>query len=118
MRRARRKALPTRSISARSSRPVRAIYYNGVTADRHEVDAELDGDALIFGPDRIPLAELEVADEDKERLVVSRRGQTGWRLIFDQPVDPGLRAKLPRPLRYGSWIDRVGLVRASLVLAA
>jgi Zn-dependent protease with chaperone function len=96
---------------------MRAVFYDGVTADRHEIDVVLDGDALVVGADRVSLSELAVADEDRERLVVSRSGIAGWRLILDQPVDPELRASLPHPSRYGSWIDRVGLVKASVVLA-
>lgn len=96
---------------------MRAVFYDGVTADRHEVEVVLDGDALLITTDRVPLSELSVADEDKERLVISRSGQAGWRLILTQPVDPEFRASLPRPSRYGSWIDRVGLIKASVVLA-
>jgi hypothetical protein len=97
---------------------MRAVFYDGVTADRHEVEVELDGDALGWGSERVPLVALSVADEDRQRLVLSRKEYSGWRLIFEQPVDSELRARLPHPSRYGSWIDRVGLVRASLVLAA
>ena len=64
------------------------------------------------------LSELGVADEDKRCLVLSRKDRPGWRLIIDQPVDAALRDKLPRPSRYGSWIDRVGLAKASAILAA
>jgi len=97
---------------------MRAVYYDGVTADRHDLDVELDGDWLQVGPDRVPLAELAVADEDKSRLVLSRAGSAGWRLILEQPIEPEFRTRLPRPTRYGSWIDRIGLAKASLVLAA
>ena len=96
---------------------MRAVYYDGVTADRHDIDVELDGDWLIVGPDRVPLSELAVADEDKSRLLLSRPGSAGWRLILEQPIEPGFRARLPHPTRYGSWIDRIGLAKASLVLA-
>jgi len=96
---------------------MRAIFYDGVTADRHEVDVDLNGDGLSWGIDDAPLADLSVADEDKQRLVLSRKDHPGWRLIFDQPVDPQFRALLPRPSNYGSWIDRFGLAKASVVLA-
>lgn len=97
---------------------MRAVLYDGVTADRYEVDGALDGDVLSLGTDGVLLSELEVADEDGERLVLARAAQHGWRLIFDQPVDPEFRARLPRPSRYGRWIDRFGLAKASVVLAA
>ena len=66
----------------------------------------------------IPAAELAVADEDARLLVLSRAGHPGWRLMFDQPVDPAIRALLPRPPRYGSWIDRIGLAKATAILGA
>jgi beta-barrel assembly-enhancing protease len=97
---------------------VRAVLYDGVTADRHEVDVEIDGDALRVGLDVVPLSELSIADEDRERLILSNKDRPGWRLIIGQPVDAEFRSRLPRPSRYGSWIDRVGLAKASAVLAA
>ena len=100
---------------------MRAVLYDGVTADRHEVDIELAGETLRLGgaePPEVALPDLAVADEDQQRLILSHKDRPGWRLIVDQPIDPELRARLPRPSRYGSWIDRVGLVKASAVLAA
>ena len=101
---------------------MRAIHYDGVTADRHEVEIEAgDGSLTIRGPGEgravVPAAELAVADEDARLLVLFRAGHPGWRLIFDQPVDPALRALLPGPARYGGWIDRIGLAKASAILA-
>ena len=100
----------------------RAIHYDGATADRHEAEVELGDGALAMRgvgvePIEVPVAELAVADEDSRLLVLSRSGYPGWRLIFDQPVDPALRAMLPRTVRYGSWIDRIGLAKASGILA-
>lgn len=101
---------------------MRAIFYDGITADRHEVEVGPDGESLrLSGPDiaptSVPFAELAVSDEDKKLLVLSRQGHPGWRLLLDQPVDPALRALLPHPARYGRWIDRIGLARASAILA-
>jgi Zn-dependent protease with chaperone function len=100
---------------------MRAIHYDGITADRHEVAVEPgEGSLIIVGPGEartsIPAGELAVSDEDGRLLVLSRAGHPGWRLLFDQPVDPAIRALLPRPARYGSWIDRVGLAKASAIL--
>ena len=100
---------------------MRALFYDGITADRHEVEIALDGDGLKFEGDAsaaVALAELSVADEDRRCLILSRKDHPGWRLVVDQPVDAEFRARLPRPSRYGSWIDRVGLARASVALAA
>jgi Zn-dependent protease with chaperone function len=101
----------------------RAIFYDGVTADRHEVEVGpgREQSLMLSGEDidsaSVAFAELAVVDEDRRLLVLSRAGHPGWRLLFDQPVDPALRALLPRPARYGSWIDRIGLARASAILA-
>lgn len=98
-----------------------AIFYDGVTADRRSVDVELAGDGIGIAaangtPELVPVDQLAVADEDRERLILSRRDAPGWRLILSQPVDPALRSALPRTSRYGGWIDRVGLVRATATL--
>ena len=99
----------------------RAIFYDGVTADRHDVEVGWTDDALQLtaaaGSPAIPWAELSVGDEDQRLLVLNRAGCPGWRLILDQPVDPELRAKLPSVGRYGSWFDRVDLFRASALFA-
>jgi len=102
---------------------VRAKFYDGINAERYTAEVVVAGPHSILvtpsvgGPVELDADELTVADEDKQQLVVSRRGMPGWRLILDQPVDPELRAALPGTHRYGGWIDRVGLGKASLVLA-
>jgi Zn-dependent protease with chaperone function len=101
----------------------RAIFYDGVTANRHDVAVSLGSEnSLMLSGEGIaavsvPFAELAVVDEDARLLMLSRASYPGWRLLFDQPVDPALRALLPRPARYGSWIDRIGLAKASAILA-
>ena len=100
----------------------RAILYDGTNAERYSADVELSGEDRIrivpLGgePIEVELDELAVADEDKQQLIVSRNGLSGWRLIFDQPVDPELRARLPKAARYGGWIDRFGLAKATVAL--
>lgn len=102
---------------------VRATFYDGINAERYTAEVVVGGPRSILvtpssgEPVELEADELTVADEDKQQLVVSRRGMPGWRLILDQPVDPELRAALPGTNRYGGWIDRVGLGKASLVLA-
>ena len=112
-----------RSTSARSEPPMtRAIFYDGVTADRRKVDLDLaDGAIGLTASDGVrsdaPADQLAVVDEDKTKLILSRRDVPGWRLILAQPVDPAIRAMLPRASHYGGWIDRVGLPRATATLA-
>lgn len=101
----------------------RAVYYDGINAERYtaEVEATVGGAVRVSPsngePVEIDKGELAVADEDRLQLILSRKGMPGWRLILDQPVDPALRAVLPGGSRYGGWIDKVGLGKASLVLA-
>jgi Zn-dependent protease with chaperone function len=99
----------------------RGIHFDGLTADEHDVGVEAEGDALIVtrGGHReaVPAAELKVIDEDSETLTLSRTGKPGWRLVLQKPIDDSTQAILPRPNRYGSWIDRVGLGRATATLA-
>lgn len=102
----------------------RATYYDGLHAERYTAEVVPAGGRSIRvtpssgEPVEIDADELTVADEDQQQLVLARRGMPGWRLVLDQPVDAGLRAALPRTNRYGGWIDRVGLGKASLILAA
>ncbi len=99
----------------------RAVLYDGVTADRHEVAVDVGAGSLTLtgdtiAPTEVPCSELAVAEEDQRLLILSRSGQGGWRLRLNQPVDPALRTLLPQASRYGSWIDRVGLAKASAIL--
>ena len=102
---------------------VRATYYDGLNAERYTAEVVVAGARSIrVTPSvgemvELDADELTIADEDKRQLIVARRGMPGWRLILDQPVEPDLRAALPRAAHYGGWIDRVGLGKASLVLA-
>jgi len=100
----------------------RGIHFDGLTADQHEVTVEAEGDALILRRDgprvAVPVSELKVIDEDSATLTLSRTGTPGWRLILQKPIDGATRAILPRADRYGSWIDRIGLGRATATLGA
>lgn len=101
----------------------RATFYDGLNAERYEAEVAIAGPRSVRvtpsagDPVELGADELVVAEEDSRQLVLSRRGMPGWRLILDQPVEPGLRAALPSAAHYGGWIDRVGLGKASLVLA-
>lgn len=100
-----------------------AKLFDGQTAYDHEVMVGIDGDRLTIAmPDgsteTVGLSELAIVDEDKRDITLSRSGQPGWRLIIPQPVDEALRARIKKPSRYGGWIDRFGLAKASIVLGA
>lgn len=98
-----------------------AKLFDGRTAYDHDVDIRVDGDWLVVldtegNAERVDMAELAIIEEDKRDLTLSRKDHHGWRLIVPQPVDPALRSKLKSPSRYGGWIDRFGLARATVVL--
>nr|WP_294848730.1 M48 family metallopeptidase [uncultured Sphingomonas sp.] len=99
-----------------------AILYDGVTADRHQVRVEAGtGDLHLFGlsagPESIPATDLTIVDSDARRTTLGHRQRSGWRLVLAQPVAPDIAALLPKKSDYGSWIDRVGLWKASGAMA-
>ncbi|MEA1072570.1 M48 family metallopeptidase [Sphingomonas sp. LY160] len=100
----------------------RGIYYDGVTAERHEVSvAATNGTLSLTGsgisPIDVPASELQTMETEKDRTLLGRAGHPGWRLTLQQPIDPTVASLLPRAGRYGGFIDRVGLPRATAVLA-
>ncbi|MBA3668265.1 MAG: M48 family metallopeptidase [Sphingomonas sp.] len=99
-----------------------ATFYDGVTADRRSVEIGIEGEGALLvrlangAPLVVPAAELAIVEDDQRHLVLSRKDHPGWRLLIDPPVDPAIRALLPRAARYGAWIDRVGLPKATALL--
>ena len=98
----------------------RAIHFDGITADSHEVEVVAEDGALVLVRDgsreAIAPSELRLIDEDSRTLTLARSGVAGWRLSLEKPIDEAVRALLPRADRYGRWIDRVGLGRATAAL--
>jgi Zn-dependent protease with chaperone function len=94
-----------------------AWLYDGDTALRHPVEAEReganlrirfeDGDTLSLPP--LSLIHIE---ERSGHQVYGRPEMQGWRLGIPAADVAGLAEVLPRPQRYGRFIDRVGLVPA------
>jgi Zn-dependent protease with chaperone function len=76
-----------------------------------------DGDALLLARDdgaidRVPAHELRFVERRAAETVYGRAGRAGWRLIVaDAALD--VAALLPDEVRYGRWIDRVGLWKAA-----
>lgn len=97
-----------------------AWLYDGVDARRKRGDVVVTGAQVLVAldggaGDRVDPALLMFVEDRGDAFVYGRRDRDGWRLGVSKPVDPALAALLPRPARYGTWIDRVGLVRASLI---
>jgi len=100
---------------------MRGTLYDGTTAFPHAVTVSATGDELNLTTDDAhrlvaPLAALIRTDEGN-RVRLGRSDLPGWRLLLDEPLDPGLAARLPRPGRYGGWIDRFGLGKAAAACA-
>ena len=92
--------------------PLEAWLYDGVVATRHIVQVRRDTDRLVIeGHDPVPIADL-IRRGESGKDVFGLKGNHGWRLGFDQPLPPDWIAALPTRQRYGSLIDRVGLIPA------
>lgn len=100
-----------------------AILYDGTTAHRHLVTVEPFAGSLRLSAsagwqDNIDAALLRRFDDIDGRPRLGRSDIAGWRLLLAHPLDPALLALLPSEDRYGGWIDRVGLGKATLGFAA
>lgn len=120
MRRAKRRALPTPSTSARSDPLINGKLYDGVTAHPHDVVVEVGDAALLIRQesgwsDTVDPGILRRLDAGKASLRLGRTDLSGWRLILPPDAEGQLKPLLGREERYGRWIDRVGLVPALVV---
>jgi Zn-dependent protease with chaperone function len=96
-----------------------ATLFDGAVADAVEVVASADAGAvaLAYGDgrvERIDPALLALVEGAAGPPRFSRDDMPGWRLRFAEEPDPDLADLLPSlALRYGRWIDRIGLARAA-----
>lgn len=103
-----------------NGQPIRAFWYDGLTARRHVGAALLRGDDLWLESDegetmRVPLGDLVFVERGVLDGSYSRRADDGFRLVFTDPVPDDLAARLPRGARFGKWIDGLGLARAAVL---
>jgi hypothetical protein len=98
-----------------------AWHYDGLTAVRHELTVEHDGQGLILSSgERVPFSDL-VPIGYRGAPVFRHREREGWRLGFEDELPPALAADLPRQEHHGGIIDRIGIVPALIggaILAA
>tara|TARA_R110000782_G_scaffold182437_6_gene272742 strand:+ start:87999 stop:89123 length:1125 start_codon:yes stop_codon:yes gene_type:complete len=100
----------------------RVWHYDGRNANRWQPRLvgdkdrfRLIGEGWEAGPYRwTDLQALDMAGPDR---VFGHAHEQGWRIGFAGEVPPELDALLPRQARYGGFIDRIGLGKASVVLA-
>jgi Zn-dependent protease with chaperone function len=97
--------------------------YDGISAARHAVEVSADGDRLVIrrasgaatAVDTVPATDVRFIETRGGDSIYGHRHLDGWRLGLAAGVPADLAALLPAAERYGRWIDRIGLVRASLV---
>jgi beta-barrel assembly-enhancing protease len=102
---------------------IRVWHYDGASGIRYE--PELLDEGAQF---RLKLAEgmgaphlwseLVFASAKGADPVYGLEGRRGWRMGFSDPVPAHLAAKLPKAIKYGGVIDRVGLWPASIAFVA
>lgn len=91
---------PTRSTSAPSRVEQRGSWYDGRVARKRPVRVHQDPRHLVLIDE--DGAEHLVAKADLVRLAAAgqpkfgHRSEEGWRLIFDEPIDPAILSALPR----------------------
>jgi Zn-dependent protease with chaperone function len=98
-------------------------WYDGRSALRHEgllswrqgprlVLRHPQAEGIEFGAD-----ELIFREERPGERVYTLQGTPRFRLMLQGEAPPQIEALLPRPSRYGRWIDRFGLARAAIGFA-
>ena len=99
-----------------------AWHYDGKTAIRRTVEVQTIGQQFYLveterrhGP--FSFLDLEYLGDKGDADVYGLDGVDGWRLGLQGPVPAELAAQLPRRRKYGGWIDRLGLGKASIMFA-
>ncbi len=94
---------------------IRAFYFDGATAFRHDVTLIDAGHGLrILAEDGTEIGGVLYADlvwrEAQNTLpIFGLKDSEGWRLGFLDTLPTAMAAKLPREVKYGGVIDRIGL---------
>ena len=95
-----------------------AVWYDGVTALRHEGEARWTPPGTLVlketgtPPLAIPLGDLRFGEASADRRVFTRDSVPDFRLRLPRELTHGLAHHLPAAQTYGGWIDRMGLGRA------
>lgn len=100
----------------------RVWHFDGLTARRRfpaliadEHGFMLEDEQGRDGP--IPWDSLIAREAQGGDAVFGLKGRTGWRLGLGGEVPPEVLLRLPKPERYGRWVDRHGLGRTAAVFA-
>ncbi len=96
-------------------------HYDGRSAVRHDATItygpqgfEMAGEGVAFQSHR--WADLAYRGEKREGALYGLKSDAGWQIGLPDPLPDDLRGFLPKPQRYGGFIDKIGLVPASIAL--
>jgi beta-barrel assembly-enhancing protease len=92
-----------------------AALFDGDSARRHAVLVRHDATGLALSgdgiaDDAIAWPVLVLIDTLPDAVVLGRTDRPGWRLKLPPDAPPEIVARLPRPGRFGAWIDRIGFL--------
>lgn len=102
----------------------RVWHYDGQSGERRmpaivpsadERHFTLAGDGADPGP--YAFADLQPHGTSHHERAFGLKGRPGWRITFLEFPPSEIAVHLPKPARYGKWIDRFGLWRSAGVLA-
>lgn len=98
-------------------------HYDGVSAIRRTPMLRVEGNQFVLSEEEgdsatYAFADLVAGPPVGDDAVFGLAGRPGWRIGFHGGPPADLAALLPRAARYGGPIDRFGLWRSVLVLAA
>jgi beta-barrel assembly-enhancing protease len=89
-------------------------HYDGTSAVRHE--GELIAEAGQFRlrlddglSEPVPWDAVTLVGEKDGVSSFGHRARRGWRIGFEGVIPPDIAVRLPKAVKYGSWIDRIGL---------
>lgn len=103
---------------------IRVWHYDGRSGERRQPRIVLGGDERRFllegeGADPGPyaFADLVPQGHSHHERAFGLKDRPGWRITFLEFPPSEIAVQLPKPERYGAWIDRFGLWRSAGVLA-
>jgi len=99
-----------------------AWHYDGKSAVRRKVEVQTIGQQFFLleterrhGP--FAFADVQYVQHKGDVDVYGLNGEDGWRLTLSGPIPDELASKLPARRRYGGWVDRLGLGKATIAFA-
>ncbi len=95
-----------------------ADLFDGKSARRIPVQVSVEERRLLIvqegATEEVTFDQLQHADAQQGGEGLVRRDLPGWRLHFPLGLPEAVTDRLPKPAGYGSFIDKVGLVKAGL----